>query len=241
MTMEWTWFDTHWPWIGLALSGALLLLLFTTSVFRSGLSIPRWRDPVWLSWLAPAAYMLHQFEEYGIDAHGIRFAFPDLLCTSVGMPPYPGCSLPEALFVGINIPAIWIAGLICGLLSRRHPFVGLGVYAIHFTNSLSHLGVAVASGTYNPGAVTAALIQLPISLWVAYACFIHGNMCRRGMVILALAGTVFSVILLAAVNLFAKGYLSATALVAIQVLNPLCVIVVPWLFEKSVLRQARAT
>jgi hypothetical protein len=183
--------------------------------------------------------MIHQFEEYGIDAHGTRFAFPDLLCVSVGMPPYPVCSLPEALFVAINVPAIWIAGLVCGLLSWRHPLVGLGLYAIHFTNSLSHLGVALVGGTYNPGALTAGLIQLPLSLWVAYACFIQGAMRRRGMVVLILAGTLLSVILLGSVHLFAKGYLSATTLLIIQVLNPLCVVLVPWLFEKSVLRQER--
>jgi hypothetical protein len=181
--------------------------------------------------------MIHQFEEYGIDALGVRFAFPDVLCVSVGMPPYPGCSLPEALFVAINIPAIWIAGLVCGLLSHRHPFVGLGVYAIHFTNSLSHLGVALVSGAYNPGVLTAALIQLPLSLWVAYACFIRGSMRLHGIAVLILAGALLSVILLGSVNLFAKGYLSATMLLIIQILNPLCVIFVPWLFEKSVLRR----
>jgi hypothetical protein len=40
----------------------------------------------------------------------------------------------------------------------------LGLYAIHFTNSLSHLGVALGSGTYNPGALSAALILLPLSV-----------------------------------------------------------------------------
>jgi hypothetical protein len=234
--MQWTWFDLSWPWIGLALSAVLLLLLFTTNVFRSDLSVSRWRDAVWLAWLAPAAYMVHQFEEYGIDAHGTRFAFPDLLCTSVGMPPYPACSLPEGLFVAINIPAVWIAGLACGHLSLRHPFVGLGIYAIHFTNSLSHLGVALVSGAYNPGVAASAVISLPLSLWVGYACFVRGSMRRRGMVVLVLAGTLLSIILLGSVNLFAKGYLSVPALLIIQVVNPLCVILLPWFFEKSVLR-----
>jgi hypothetical protein len=72
--MKWSWFDLHWPWIGLVLSAALLLVLFTTNLFRSDLSKSRWFDPAWLAWLAPAAYMIHQFEEYGIDARGIRFA-----------------------------------------------------------------------------------------------------------------------------------------------------------------------
>jgi hypothetical protein len=236
---QWTWFDLAWPWIGLGVAAVLLFFLFATDRLRTIADTSRWHDPVWLSWLAPAAYMIHQFEEYGIDALGVRFAFPDLLCISVGMSPYPACSLPEALFVSINIPAIWIAGLVCALLSRRHPYVGLGLYAIHFTNALSHLGVALVSGTYNPGALTAALIQLPLSLWVAYACFIRGNMRPVGMVVLVLAGTLLSVILLGSVNLFAKGYLSATTLVIVQALNPLCVILIPWLFEKSVLRRER--
>tara|TARA_Y100001968_G_scaffold236222_2_gene219426 strand:- start:7469 stop:7777 length:309 start_codon:yes stop_codon:yes gene_type:complete len=93
----------------------------------------------------------------------------------------PGMYLPTSLFVAINIPIIWAAGLICGLLSRKHPFVGLGVYAIHFTNSLSHLGSVVVSGEYNPGSLTSLLIQLPLSLWVAYACFFAGNMRKSGM------------------------------------------------------------
>jgi hypothetical protein len=58
-----------------------------------------------------------------------------------------------------------------------------------------------------------------------------------GIAVLILAGTLLSVILLGSVNLFAKGYLSATMLLIIQILNPLCVILVPWLFEKSVLRR----
>jgi hypothetical protein len=236
---QWTWFDLAWPWIGLGVAAVLLFFLFATDRLRTSAVPSRWRDPVWLSWLAPAAYMIHQFEEYGIDALGVRFAFPDLLCVSVGMPPYPACSLPEALFVAINIPAIWIAGFACALLSRSRPLVGLGLYAIHFTNALSHLGVALVSGTYNPGALTAALIQLPLSLWVAYACFIRGSMRPHGMAVLVIAGTLFSVILLGSVNLFAKGYLSATTLVIVQILNPLCVILLPWLFEKNVLRRER--
>ena len=115
--MEWSWFDIYWSWIGLAMSAALLILLFGTDLLRSSLSQSRWRDPVWLAWLAPASYAAHQFEEYGIDALGHHFAFPDLLCASFSMPPYPDCSVPHAFFLAVNIPAIWGAGLICALLA----------------------------------------------------------------------------------------------------------------------------
>lgn len=233
--MQWTWVDLHWPWIGLAISALLLELLFATNVFRGDRDKSRWFDPVWLAWLAPATYMIHQFEEYGIDAQGVRFAFPNLLSHSMGLPPYPDSTLPTALFVAINIPAIWIAGLICGLLSRRHRFVGLGVYAIHFTNCLTHLGLGAASG-YNSGMLTSGVILLPVSLWVGYSCFIKGDMRWWGVVILTIAGTIFSVILLATIKLFVRGQMSEPALLTIQALNPLCVIVIPWLFEKRVLR-----
>jgi ABC-type uncharacterized transport system permease subunit len=121
--------------------------------------------------------------------------------------------------------------------------VGLGLYAIHFTNSLSHLGVAAVDG-YNPGALTAGLILLPTSLWVGYACFIRGRMRRRGPVVLVAAGTLFSVILLASIKAFVAGHLPKHVLLAVQALNPLCVILLPWWFEKSVLpvrRTASAT
>src|SRR5689334_7374637 len=99
--MKFGWFDHNWPWIGLAISALLLTLLFTTNAFRSDHSLSRWRDPVWLAWLAPAAYMLHQTEEYGITLFGQLFAFPDALCVTLGQPPYPGCIIPPPVFVAV--------------------------------------------------------------------------------------------------------------------------------------------
>jgi hypothetical protein len=233
--MEWSWLDRNWCWAGLAISAVLLVLLFATNVFRSSTG-SRWRDPVWLAWLAPASYMLHQFEEYGIDALGVRFAFPDTLCAAVGMAPYPACGLPHAVFVAINIPVVWMAGFACALLSRRFRFVGLGLYAIHFTNALSHLGVGLATRSYNPGMLTAGLILLPLSLWVAYACFGPDRLRRVGLLVLVGSGALASVILLAGVKLFAAGRLSAPALVTVEALNAVLVVVVPWLFNRAVAR-----
>lgn len=105
-------------------------------------------------------------------------------------------------------------------------------------NSLSHLSVGSTNG-YNPGMLTAGLISLPLSLWVAYACFIKGEMRWLGMIVLTVAGAILSVILLASIKLFVQGHLSAPALITIQALNPLCVILIPWLFENRVLRPTR--
>ncbi len=87
--------------------------------------------PKWLAWLAPTAYAIHQFEEYGISFEGVHFAFPDVLCASMSMPPHRGCALPESLYISINMPIIWLAGMACASLSRRHFLVGLGIYGLH--------------------------------------------------------------------------------------------------------------
>ena len=230
--MIFTWFDKNWAWIGLAISVVLLILLFATNVFRSRRDISRWRDPVWLAWLAPAAYMPHQWEEYGIDALGNHFAFPDLLCSSFGFPAYPECSIPAATFVAINISIIWVAGLVCALLSRKHPLVGLSLYAIHGTNAVSHLGMFAASGIYNPGSVASLIIQLPLFLWVAYAMSGNPAIRKSGIVTLFAAGILFSAVLLIALKLFARGAISGDVMVAIQALNPALLIFVVWLKER---------
>ena len=230
--MEFNWFDTHWPWIGLGISAVMFVLLFATNVFRSRLDISRWRDHVWLAWLAPAAYMPHQWEEYGIDALGNHFAFPDLLCASFGFPAYPECSIPTATFLAINISIIWVAGLVCALLSRKHPLVGLSLYAIHGTNALSHLGAFAATGIYNPGSVASLFIQLPLFIWVAYAMSSHPAIRKSGIMTLFAAGILCTVVLLAALRLFANGVISGDVMVAIQALNPALLIFVIWLKER---------
>ncbi len=231
--MEFTWFDMNWPWIGLGIAAVMLVLLFATNVFRSKLDISRWRDHVWLAWLAPAGYMLHQWEEYGIDALGNHFAFPNLLCSSLGFPPYPECSIPTTTFVAINVSIIWVAGLVCALLSRKHPLVGLSLYAIHGTNAVAHLGTWAASGTYNPGSLTSALVQLPLFIWVAYAMSSHPAVRKSGIVTLFAAGLLASAILLGALKLFSRGVISGDVMVAIQALNPALLIFVIWLKERS--------
>ncbi len=219
--MQFTWFDHAWPWIGLAISAAMLALLFGADLFRSDTAKSRWHDPVWLAWLAPAAYMLHQTEEYGVTLFGRRFAFPDTLCAANSLPPYPDCIIPAATYVGINIPVIWVLGLICGLLAWRHPLMGLGVYGVHSTNWIAHIGDLLATGHYNPGVFTAFLIQLPISLWVIHATWRNPRIRISGLATIFVAGIIYTAVLLGSVKAFVAGQISGNTLVAIQVLNPL--------------------
>ena len=61
-----------WPYMGLG-AALLLALLLSTDALRSDLTVSRWRDLVWLAWLGTLAYLIHQFEEHGIDAEGATY------------------------------------------------------------------------------------------------------------------------------------------------------------------------
>lgn len=233
--MQFSWFDLNWCWIGLAVAFVMLVFLFATNALRNDLSLSRWRDPVWLAWLASAAYAFHQAEEYGVDALGRHFAFPLEMCTSFGQPPYPACNVPVDVFVAINLPVIWAAGLVCALLSRRHTLVGLALYGVFSTNALSHIGKFVMTGAYNPGVATAFLIQLPLSLWVAYAMSAHPRVRKLGLSVIFFAGVVFSGVLLGSITAFTKGVISGSTLVAIQYVNPLSLILIPWFTRPGLL------
>lgn len=179
--MTWNWFDWNWPWIGSIAAALLLIFLFGSRRLRSDLSRTRWRDRVWLSWLAAPVYMIHNVEEYGIDLLGRRHAFPDALCSTLGLGRYPACPVPASFFVAVNLSLVWVAAPLAALLSRRHPLVGLAFYGLLFTNGMTHLAPMLLGRGYNPGALSAVLLFLPLFFWVASSCFGPGRMDRRGV------------------------------------------------------------
>jgi hypothetical protein len=230
--MRFTWFDLAFPWIGLAGALVLLALLFGSKSLRGDPSSSRWRDLVWLSWMALVAYLLHNVEEYGVDLLGQRHAFPAALCALLRVPPYPDCPIPPSFFLAVNIPLFWVLGPIGALLSRRHPLVGLSLYSVIVINGLIHVLSAVATGSYNPGLLTAVVVFLPLSLWVGYACFGRGGLSHKAMALLIVWGIVLHAILAVPMLLFVRGTISNTSLVWIQILNAALLLPVMWLGER---------
>jgi hypothetical protein len=230
--MTWSWIDIAFPWIGGVAAVVLLALLFGTHLFRSGLDPSRWRDRVWLSWLAMVIYLLHNVEEYGIDLFGQLHAFPDGICGVLKLPPYPACPLPPAFYLAVNIPLFWIGAPIAALMSRRHPLVGLTFYSVIFTNALVHLAPLLAGLGYGAGTLTAAVLFLPVSAWVAHACFGRGRLGYKAMALLVADGVILHVILMGSMQLFLRGVIDSTALVWIQVANAVLFLLIPWLGEE---------
>lgn len=225
---KWTWFDIMWPWIGLGIAVAILLLLFTTNILRYDLRINRWRDSVWLSWLAVPIYMLHQFEEYGVDLFGYRHAFPDALCSRLGLGNYPGCPIPHEFFLYVNIPLVWFFAVLTAIFSPKNPFVGLGLYSVIITNAMAHIVVAIATQAYNPGLFSAIFIFLPSFFWLCNACFIKSRFRNAGIGVLVATGISLHIILISSILMFANQKISGTLLDFIQLINASMIVAIPW-------------
>src|SRR4051812_39212989 len=96
---------TVWPWAGLMLALVLFALLFFTDRLRGNRKIQRWRDFQWLAWLFLPVYMLHQFEEHGIDLLGQAYAFRASMCGIFGFMTPEGCPIPESFLTAVNVGA----------------------------------------------------------------------------------------------------------------------------------------
>lgn len=221
------------PWIGGAAAIVLLILLFGTRRLRSAPNGSRWHDPVWLSWAAVVAYLLHNVEEYGIDVFGRRLGFPDGFCALLNLPAFPDCPIPPLFFMAVNIPLFWVAAPIAASLSRRHTLVGLAFYSVIFVNACLHILPFVAGNGYSSGTLTAIVLFVPMSAWIAHACFGPGRTSYRAMALLIGLGVAVHVILLVSLRMFLNGWIGEPALVLGQLVNPALLLLVPWLAESS--------
>jgi hypothetical protein len=106
-----------WPYMGLG-AALLLALLLTTDALRSDFTVSRWQDLVWLAWLGTLAYLIHQFEEHGIDALGATYAFRGEMCRNFGFPDVLACPIPFSFVTAVNISVVWVFGPATALLGR---------------------------------------------------------------------------------------------------------------------------
>jgi hypothetical protein len=229
----WQWFEQYWSSVGLGAAIVLLVLLLCTSTFRSDADVSRWRDPVWLAWLTVVAYMLHNFEEYGIDAKGRAFHFPVTACTQYGFDSIVGCPLVPSFFVAVNIPFVWIVLPIAALCCRRNPAVGLTGAGLLFTNALSHIGGLFTPMGYSPGTLTAAVIMIPVSVWVFVTFFGRGKLLGYPMLIVILVASILAqVVLLGLLLGLSHHSIPLPAAIAIQTIDPLLLLLLPWLASR---------
>jgi hypothetical protein len=213
-------FGHGWPWIGLGAAG-LLFILLATNALRSDRSVWRWRDMAWLTWAAVFAYLVHQFEEHGIDVQHKVYAFHGFLCAQLGFADAGSCPVPVAFITAVNIAAVWVAGPLSALLASRWPVIGLSFFAIPAANIFAHVVPALTSRSYNPGLVTALALFLPLSLLAFAAALTRYHLGVRSVLATLFAGAVMHAILIGSLMSFVNGRLTLDALLLIQIVNPL--------------------
>ena len=229
----WQWFLHDWSSVGLGAGIVLGLVLFCTDVCRSDPGLSRWRDPVWMSWMFAFAYLIHNFEEYGIDAVGRRFAFPGSMCELFGYGTPAECPIGLEFFAAVNVPLFWIALPLAAVCGRRRPAVGMTGLGIVFANAMTHIGDGLVHG-YNPGLLTAVVVFLPLSVWAARTFFGDGKLLRLPVLAAIVAiSVVLHALLIALVLAQIHGALGTVPASVLQaVVAPVLLLAVPWAAER---------
>ncbi|GAA6015657.1 hypothetical protein JCM10207_008162 [Rhodosporidiobolus poonsookiae] len=137
---------TSWPFLVLVgvLSMGYTLLLQPYGSSPSS-SFKAWRrrldDPAWWMQLGLPLYMLHQFEEYGIDLKGRHFRFQETLCSNLGFSTLLACPIKPWHTSYVNLVLVSLAALRARPQSNwRGP--GANFWGVVLVNGLFHCAMA---------------------------------------------------------------------------------------------------
>ena len=117
-------------------------------------------------WILLIVYLLHQFEEHGVDMLGRSYSFMTYAQNLVGE--IEGGSgfiwTPLAIY-RINTLLVWLPFLIAVWGRQRFIWPGLAAAGLLVANGIFHIGVALWREEYNPGLGSAIVLFLPVGLF----------------------------------------------------------------------------
>jgi hypothetical protein len=207
-----------WPYAGLVLAAVLLFRLFTQALHASG----RLRDPAFLLPLLWPMYLVHQFEEHGIDFLGRHFAFLGDLCGVLGHAGnLPGCPADPAFIFVVNVVACPMAFVLPLIFRKTRPLLALFGWSVPLVNAVSHIGSAVVHHAYNPGVVTSVVLFLPLGAWTVRSCLRARVLAPRQVPLIFMAGGALHAVLIGSLVLHERGVISRELLLAANALNGL--------------------
>ena len=216
--MQLNWFDTVWPFIGLGGAIVMVAIMLMTDTFRGNTAVSRWRDPLWLGWLAAPLYWVHQLEEYSLPLLGFdHYAIQENVCKNIGYPAYPDCPIPLSFYPVVNIALMWVGAPLAAYLGRRNVAIGLSFWGLIFLNGVLHVVVTVVTRDYNAGLLSGLFLMVPLSAWVIYACAIRGQYSAKVVGLAFVAGILTHIFLGVGYGLLKIGAIGATGLLAYSV------------------------
>jgi hypothetical protein len=198
-----------WPYLALALGAVGIVVL-----------LPRRGPQCLVCWMLPL-YMLHQFEEHGVDLLGRHFAFLAALCRTTGFS-LEDCPADAWFVFAVNVGTVWLAGALAIVFRRRNPLVGACAFGVPLVNAFIHIGQAIGFRSYNPGLLSAVVLFLP-------ACFYVLRALKPPMWRVIACGVLTHAVLIGGFFARAHGILSWGADLGVQVLNCLWPLVLGYL------------
>lgn len=194
-----------WPYVGLALGVILTSSLLTEH-----------RGPINIKFMAKTAlpmYILHQFEEHGIDLYGRRYAFQEFFCNVLGYP-VQECPGDDWFILAVNVAGVWLALGICSIYWNR-PRLLAASYGLVLVNTAAHIAPAIKLGKYNPGLLTAVALFLPVGVATYLQLHKQKNLTRREMGEAIAVGVLMHVFLIVSLVLRAS-FLSHAVFIGLQ-------------------------
>jgi hypothetical protein len=211
-----------WPLLTPLLAALLLAWSFLEP--RVPGSGPRRHDPAFLLPLLWPMYLLHQFEEHGVDLRGERYAFLGAMCRTLGFDALPGCPADEAFIFAVNVIACPLAFGMPYVFRRTRPVLAAVPWGVPLVNGVAHGAAAMLEGAYNPGLLTGVVLFLPLTLWVLHVLVRRGGLRPAHVGLTVASGVALHAVLFGSVQLRSRGWMGATGLFLINALNGL----VPW-------------
>jgi hypothetical protein len=208
-----------WPWLALALAPLLVLALVFER--RPAGAPPLLRDPAFVLPLLWPMYLVHQFEEHGVDVFGRRFAFLGGLCATLGHHELAQCPATPAFIFSVNAVGCQLTFLLPWILRRRAPLVAAFAWGVPLVNGVVHLATMARAGAYNPGALTSALLFVPMGAWMLVTSTRAGVIQRRDVPLIFATGVLVHAVLIGSLVLRERGALPYDALLVVQALNGL--------------------
>jgi hypothetical protein len=148
-------------WMTFGLGGAIFLSLMLLEDWDR----PRLDSLARLHWLLLVVYLVHQFEEHGVDLLGrsnFFIAYARNVIGSLGAA--SGFELTAVAIYRTNTLFVWLAFLVAVWGHQRFLWPGLAAAGLVLTNAILHLGIALWQEEYNPGLASAVVLFLPIAL-----------------------------------------------------------------------------
>lgn len=178
-------------------------------------------DPKLLGWILLPTYMLHQFEEHYLDFKGERYAFQKFFCNFLGYKNIDECPGDKEFIFSVNVPGLYIAGILAGLLNNIKPIVAGSFAAVILLNALVHIFASIKKKTYNPGLITSIILFLPVSLYYFYEMKKQEKFSYADIGVSIFIGILYHLVILLSLKLIMSNKINHLQLNLINVLNGL--------------------